>query len=259
MKKYLLALFVGLLSLSLAACNNDEEKAEESATKEKATEEATKEAATGEEAAAIDPEEMQKKLEAQKVEANKVVAIVNGQEIKGNEYNDALSISQMQFTSMGQDPTTEDMAKQLKDYTLNSLVGQTLLMQEIDKKGYKANEDDINKQLDTIKKQYETNEAFEEALKANNLTLDELKGQIADTVKYDQYVKNDLKVEAVTDEEIKEYYDSMAGQAEESAETPKYEDIKETLKTNLETQKTQEKLAAKVEELRESSEVELKL
>ncbi|MBU7591771.1 SurA N-terminal domain-containing protein [Metabacillus halosaccharovorans] len=252
MKKFLLALFVGILSLSLAACNNDEDKAKE---KEKETEEK----ATGEEAAAVDPEEMQKKLDAQKVEKDTVVAIVNGKEIKGNEYNDALSMSQMQFTSMGQDPTTEELAKQLKDYTLESLVGQTLIMQEIEKKGYEAKEEDINKQLDTLKANYENDDAFNEALKANNLTLDELKAQIADTVKYDQYVKNDLKVEEVTDKEVKEYYDKMTSSGEESAETPKYEDVKDTLKTNLEGQKTQEKLAAKVEELRETAKIELKL
>lgn len=53
MKKFLLALFVGILSLSLAACNNDKDKAKEKETEEKAT---------GEEEAAVDPEEMQKNL-----------------------------------------------------------------------------------------------------------------------------------------------------------------------------------------------------
>jgi len=254
LKKYLIAFFVGVLSLSLAACNNDEEKA---AKPTKEEEEATNEEPAKEEA--VDQEEMQKKLDAQKVEEDLVVAIVNGQEIKGNEYNEALSISQMQFTSMGQDPTTEELSKQLKDYTLESLVGQTLIMQEIEKKGYEAKEEEINEQLDILKAQYESDKAFDEALKTNNLTLDKLKDQIADTVKYDQYVKNDLNVEEVTDKEVKEYYDSMASSAEESAETPKYDDVKDTLKTNLERQKTQEKLAAKVEELRESAKIELKL
>ncbi|UGB32275.1 SurA N-terminal domain-containing protein [Metabacillus sp. B2-18] len=250
MKKYLLTVLIGLLSLSLVACNNDEEKAsEETNTSEKATEET----------ADVDAEEMQKKLEAQKVEEGKVVAIVNGEEIKGNQYNDALSISQMQFSQLGQDLTTDDMAKQIKDYTLESLVGQTLLLQEIDKKGYEASEEEINKQLETLKASYKTEEEFEEALKTNNLTLDKLKEQIEDTVKYDQFVKNDLKVEEVKDEEIKEYYDSMVSSAGESEETPKFEDVKDTLKANLAQQKTQEKVATKVEELRKAADVELKI
>jgi len=250
MKKYLLTVLIGLLSLSLVACNNDEEKAsEETKTSEKETEEK----------ADVDAEEMQKKLEAQKVEEGKVVAVVNGEEIKGNQYNEALSISQMQFSQLGQDLTTDDMAKQIKDYTLESLVGQTLLLQEIDKKGYEASEEDINKQLETLKASYKTEEEFEEALKTNNLTLDKLKEQIADTVKYDQFVKNDLKVEEVKDDELKEYYDSMVSSAGESKDTPKYEEVKDTLKANLEQQKTQEKVATKVEELRKAADVELKI
>ncbi|MFD2213263.1 SurA N-terminal domain-containing protein [Metabacillus endolithicus] len=252
MKKYLLTVLIGLLSLSLVACNTDEEKekaSEETKTSEKATEEK----------ADVDAEEMQKKLEAQKVEEGKVVAVVNGEEIKGNQYNEALSISQMQFSQLGQDLTTDDMAKQIKDYTLESLVGQTLLLQEIDKKGYEASEEDINKQLETLKASYKTEEEFEEALKTNNLTLDKLKEQIADTVKYDQFVKNDLKVEEVKDDELKEYYDSMVSSAGESKDTPKYEEVKDTLKANLEQQKTQEKVATKVEELRKAADVELKI
>jgi hypothetical protein len=258
MKKILLTLLMGLLAFSLAACNEDEEKEKEKEKETASSEETTEEKATKEQTAA-DAEEMQKKLDAQKVKDDSIVAIVNSQEIKGSEYNEALSISQTQFQQMGQDPTTDETAKQLKDYTLESLVGQTLLMQEIDKKGYKATEEAINKDLDTIKAQYENDEAFEKALKDTNLSLEELKIQIADKVRYSQYVEKDLKVEEVKEEELKEYYDSMVSSVAEGQETPKYEDVKETLKVQLEQQKTQEKLGAKVEELRKDAKIELKI
>jgi hypothetical protein len=257
MKKLLLTLLMGLLAFSLAACNDEEDKDKKKDTTK--SEETTEETPKEEEQAAVDPEEMQKKLDAQKVKDDSIVAIVNGQEIKGNEYNDALSISQTQFQQMGQDPTTKETAKQLKEYTIDSLVGQTLLMQEIDKKGYKATDDEINKKIDELKSQYENDESFEKALNDNNLTLEKLKEQISDTVIYSQYVEKDLKVEEVKEEELKEYYDSMASTADKSAETPKYEDVKETLKVQLEQQKTQEKLGSKVEELRKSAEIELKI
>jgi hypothetical protein len=256
MKKLLLTLLMGLLAFSLAACNDDEDKEKE---KETATSEETTEEKATEEQTAADAEEMQKKLDAQKVKDDSIVAIVNSQEIKGSEYNEALSISQTQFQQMGQDPTTDETAKQLKDYTLESLVGQTLLMQEIDKKGYKATEEAINKDLDTIKTQYENDEAFEKALKDTNLSLEELKSQIADKVRYSQYVEKDLKIEEVKEEELKEYYDTMTSSVAEGQETPKYEDVKDTLKVQLEQQKTQEKLGAKVEELRKDAKIELKI
>jgi len=252
MKKYVLFLLIGLFTLSLTACNDDEKKESANSAETKSDEEAAAEA-----------KEMQKKLDKQKVEENSIVAIVNGQELKGSDYNAQLNIAQTTFQQMGQDPTTEEVAKQVKDYTLENLVGQTLLMQEVDKKGYKATDEAINKKLETIKGQYKDEKAFEQALKNNNITLDELKKQISDEVRYSQYIENDLKVEEVKEEDVKKYYDTMVSSLKESddksTEVPEYKDVKETLKVNLESQKTQEKLSEKVEELKKAAKIELKI
>lgn len=260
MKKLLLTLLMGLLAFSLAACNDDKEKdAKKDATTSDEEKEDTKEEAKTEEEIAAEAEEMQKKLDAQKVEEGSVVAIINGDEVKGDEYNQLLSTSQSSYVTAGQDPTTEELAKQLKDNTLESLVGQKLLMQEIDKKGYEATDDEINKELETVKSKYEDEKAFDEALKNTGLSLDQLKAQMADNVKYNKYVKKDLKVESVKDEEVKEYFDSVVSKMEESAEKPKYADVKDAIKLQLEQQKIQEKLGSKVEELRKDAKVELKI
>ncbi|MDQ0223730.1 SurA N-terminal domain-containing protein [Metabacillus niabensis] len=252
MKKYVLFLLIGLFTFSLTACNDDEKKESANTAETKSDEEAAAEA-----------KEMQKKLDKQKVEENTVVAIVNGQELKGSDYNAQLNIAQTTFQQMGQDPTTDEVAKQVKDYTLENLVGQTLLMQEVDKKGYKATDEAINKKLETIKGQYKDEKAFEQALKNNNITLDELKKQISDEVRYSQYIENDLKVEEVKEEDVKKYYDTMVSSLKESddksTEVPEYKDVKETLKVNLESQKTQEKLSEKVEELKKAAKIELKI
>ncbi len=252
MKKYVLLLLIGLFTFSLTACNDDEKKESANNAETKSDEEVAAEA-----------KEMQKKLDKQKVEENTIVAIVNGQELKGSDYNAQLNIAQTTFQQMGQDPTTEEVAKQVKDYTLENLVGQTLLMQEVDKKGYKATDEAINKKLETIKGQYKDEKAFEQALKNNNITLDELKKQISDEVRYSQYIENDLKVEEVKEEDVKEYYDTMVSSLKESddksTEVPEYKDVKETLKVNLESQKTQEKLSEKVEELKKAAKIELKI
>ncbi|WP_226668288.1 SurA N-terminal domain-containing protein [Metabacillus litoralis] len=254
MKKLLLTLFMSLLALSLAACNNDEEKETDTAKSDEKTEEVAKEEET-----AVDPEELQKKLDEQKVEADRVVAVVNGQEIKGTEYNDALSLFQSNAMSQGQDVTKSDLAKQLKESTLDFIVGQTLIMQEVDKKGYKATEEDINKALEAEKARFKTEEEFEKALKESDLTVEDLKSQISDNVKITQYLDKDVQVEEVTEDEVKKFYDSLVSANGESKETPKFEEVKETLKGNLEQQKSQQQISAKIEELRKDSEIDLKI
>lgn len=253
MKKLLLTILIGLIAFTLAACNDKEDN---SKTK---TEETSEKTTNKEEKAAVDPEELQKKLDAQKVKDDSVVAIVNGQEIKGIEYNNALAQSQISAQQQGQDPTNKETAKQLKELTLNNLIGQVLLMQDIEKLGYRASEEDITKELEIQKARFETNEAFEKALKDSNMTLEELKKQISDGVKVSQYIEKDLKVEEVKEEEIKKLYDSLTSSAEKSTDTPKYEDIKNTLKAQLTQQKLQEKFGPKVEELRKAAKIELKI
>jgi hypothetical protein len=253
MKKLLLTIVIGLIAFTLAACNNKEDNSKTN------TEETSEKTTNKEEETTVDPDELQKKLDAQKVKDESIVAIVNGQEIKGSEYNNALAQSQISVQQQGQDPTNEETAKQLKELTLNNLVGQVLLMQDIEKLGYRASEEDITKELEIEKARFDTNEAFEKALKDSNMTLDELKRQISDSVKVSQYIEKDLKVEEVKEEEIKELYDSFTSSADKSADTPKYEDIKDMLKAQLTQQKLQEKIGPKVEELRKAADVELKI
>ncbi len=52
---------------------------------------------------------------------------------------------------------------------------------------------------------------------------------------------------------------SLKESDDKSTEVPEYKDVKETLKVNLESQKTQEKLSEKVEELKKAAKIELKI
>ena len=118
-------------------------------------------------------EELQKKLTT-KVDEKKTVAIVNDEKISGAEYNSLLSTTQMQMQQLGQDPTSKKVAEQIKEQTINSLVGQRLLLQAADKKGYTASKDEIEKQLAEMKGRFENDEKFNEAMKQAGLNLEKL-------------------------------------------------------------------------------------
>jgi hypothetical protein len=253
--KWKLAMLAGILSLGLAACADNGENAEETENDTNATEEQSDETAQ--------MEEMQKKLEEQHVEEDTTVAVVNKEEIKGEAYNALLTRSQTSYQQMGQDPTSEEIATQLKESTIDSLIGQTLLLQAADNKGYKATDKEIQEELDTLKADYEDEAQFEEILESNGLTLDELKAEISDNIKYTAYVENELSVEEVKEEDVKAYYDKYAEQNSSTEDTetqmPEYEEVKEQIKQELQTQKTQEVLAAEVEKLKENASIEIKI
>ncbi|MFI8686550.1 SurA N-terminal domain-containing protein [Rossellomorea sp. NPDC077527] len=256
MKKLLTTLLLALLTIGLAACGSDEESQK---ADDKAKTEATDKKAQEEQAKKM--EEMQKKMDEQKVEKDKVVAIVNDEKIKGEDFNNVLSQSQMQYQQMGQDPTSKDAVKKIKDQTIDSLIGQTLLMQQAEEKGYKATDDEINKQLEEVKKQYKDDKQFEEAMKKAGFTMDELKTQIAENIKYTTYVDKEIKVDEVTEDEMKKFYDQYASQQgkEQAKDAPKFEDVKPQIKTQLEQQKKQEKLVQHVEDLKKNAKIDVKI
>jgi FKBP-type peptidyl-prolyl cis-trans isomerase (trigger factor) len=254
MKKLLSALLITIMAIALAACGDGEEAKKQSEDKPK-TEENSKQ----QEEQAKQMEEMQKKMDKQKVDKEKIVAVVNDEELKGEEYNNMLTTSQMQYQQMGQDPTSEKASEQIKKQTIDSLVGQTLLMQQADEKGYKATDEEINKQLEEVKKQYKTDEEFEKAMKDAGFSMDELKTQIAENVKYTNYVEKEIKVDEVTEDEMKKFYDQFASQQGKDQKAPKYEEVKPQIKTQLEQQKKQEKLVQHVEELKKKAKVDIKI
>src|SRR4051812_14672175 len=253
MKKMMLTLITGLMAIILAACGGNEE---------------SKEAEYGDKANTAETdqqkeqymEEMQKKLEAQQVDEKKTVAIVNDKEILGNYYNSTLASAQGQMQQMGQDPTSEEAAEQVKKQTINSLVGQTLLLQEADKKGYKVSEADIKKQLDETKKQFKTEKEFEAALKKSGMDMKILETQIADDIKLKQYVEKEVPVGEITDEEIQKTYDQYVEQGKSTGqEAPKLEEVKPQIEQSLQQQKQQKKLVQQVEELKKNAKIDIKI
>ncbi|OCA90439.1 peptidylprolyl isomerase [Bacillus sp. FJAT-27225] len=255
MKKMKLTLITGLLAVVLAACGGNEES-KEAKNDDKAKTEQTAEQKEQQK----QMEEMQKKLEAQQVDEKKTVAVVNDKEILGSDYNSALAYIQGQMQQMGQDPTSKEAAEQVKDQAIDSLVRQTLLLQDVNDKGYKAPEADVNKQLDELKKQFKTEKEFEDALKKSGMDMKTLETQIADDIKFRQYVEKELPVAKISDDEIKKAYDQFADQGKSAGqEVPKLEEIKPQIEQSLQQQKQQEKLAQLVDDLKKNAKIDIKI
>ncbi|MCM3710628.1 SurA N-terminal domain-containing protein [Sporosarcina luteola] len=255
MKKMMFTLITGLLAVVLVACGGNEESTEAPNDDKAKTAETDQQKEQQKQT-----EEMQKKLEEQQVDENKTVAKVNDEEIVGSDYNIALASVQGQMQLMGKDPTSKEAAEQAKNQTIDSLVGQTLLLQEADKKSYKVSKADINKQLDEIKEQFKTEKEFEAALKQSGIDMKTLETQLADDIKLKKYVEKEVPAGKITDEEIQQMYDQYAEQAKSAGqEAPKLEDVKPQIEQSLHQQKQQEKLAQQVEELKKNAKIDIKI
>ncbi|WP_347548857.1 SurA N-terminal domain-containing protein [Pseudalkalibacillus hwajinpoensis] len=235
-------LITGLLLVVLAACGGNEESSNDKTKEDTKTEEKSGE---------------QKQPEVDKVDADKVVATVNDKEIKGEDFNALYSQSQMQYVQTGQEVPKEQL-KQLKTQVAESMVGQELILQDAKDKGYEASDEQVKKELASLKEGYESEEKFEAALKKSDMSEEDLKKEIAKNIQYTTYIDKEIKVDEVTEEEMKKYYEQAKEQGK-SKEMPAYEDVKPQIKKGLEGEQKQKKTQELIEKLKKDADVKINI
>lgn len=229
-----------LLAAMLGACS-DNEKA---ATPDKQAAESTEETA-GEQTTELElPDEKD------------VVVVINDQEILGNVYNSVARQMQSTMTSQGQDATTPENTKLVKEQAMEVLVGNALILQDAEKKGHKADEAAVKERLEDLKGQFESEEAMNEALEKSGFTLEDMEKQLHDQITYENYVSKELKPAEVTDEEVQKAYDGFASSSEEA---PPLEEMEPTIRQSLEQNKTQQAVSERIEELKENAKIDVKI
>lgn len=242
-KKMKFAFAPFLLLLTLGACSDNEETAPEESTDPETTEEAAADTA---------PAESSMELPAQ----DEVVVVVNGDEILGNVYNSVARQLETTLAAQGHE-ISEETNELVKEQAMSVLVGNKVILQDAEEKGYEADETKVEERLEELKSQFETEEAMDKALAETGFTLDDMEGQLREQLVYEQYIAEEIQAGEVTDEEVKTAYDGFVESSEEEA--PAFEEMEPTIRKSLEEQKTQEAVFARIEELKEDAEIDIKL
>ena len=125
-------------------------------------------------------EEIQAKLAEQQVEKDKVVAVVNDEELKGEQYNAVLTSLQSQMQQTGQDPTSKESAEQVKVQALDMVVNQTLLLQKAKEAKISASKSEIDEDYSSFVEQFGDEKTMKEALKSQNMDVETIKEKIAE-------------------------------------------------------------------------------
>jgi peptidyl-prolyl cis-trans isomerase C len=123
-----------------------------------------------------------------------------------SEYEAGIGQLNRQIAMTGKTPDEKEMTV-LKKKVIDNLITKELLRQEVERRGIKADEAEVNAQLETIKKG-SSPEDFAKSLKQMNVTEQELKDHIASQLATRKLIEMELgpKV-AVTPQEVKAFYD----------------------------------------------------
>jgi parvulin-like peptidyl-prolyl isomerase len=122
--------------------------------------------------------------------------IVNGEPISEAELDEAYNSLPVAYQSIVS-----------REEVLDQLINKELMLQEAMKRGIQASQDEIEEQLQLVKSQFPTEDAFLEILEQQNLTLAEVEDQIREQTILNKVINESVisKIE-ISEEEIGEYY-----------------------------------------------------
>jgi len=146
-----------------------------------------------------------------------------------------------------------------QQHPLDEMINNAVLLQQAQKAGVKAPEQEVESQLEAIKSQYDEKQ-FKQILEANNLSEDGLKKEISDQLVINNYIQTEIEEDqlSISEDEIRDSYDQVINQQPEG-EKPNFEEVKPQIKGMLRQEKMQEAKTELLKGLREDMEIEVLL
>jgi len=144
--------------------------------------------------------------------ATAVAAVVNGEAIYQRDVDAEVELVALQYGLTFEGREGQNQRRELAKAVLDQLIDRKVLMQEARRLGQAATDSEVDRRLTAIREQFGSEEAFQEALAARNLSLLNLRERI----RVDQTVNRILEMlaerEQVREEEIQDYFSKHRGE-----------------------------------------------
>lgn len=137
---------------------------------------------------------------------DEIAASVNGKAITRAELDrEVLNLSHR----YSMQPQNSSIPGDIESKALDNLISKQLLYEESQKAKIKVDDSEVSENLQQTISKFPNKEAYESALKRENINEEELKNEIRYSLAIQKYVENKyVSKTIITDEEIKNYYDS---------------------------------------------------
>jgi len=198
-----------------------------------------------------------------------VVAEVNGEEILKDEFVDTYTSLFMNEAMQAQLSGAEVDEEELKLNVVEGMIGNELLTQKAEEKGYEAEDEDVDEILDNLVEQngLETTEDLFSALEEQGLDEEEVRSQLSMQVKIDKLIAEETGDFKPSEEELMAAYEQMKEQQAQMAEGedvdeeefPSFDEMKDDLTSQLVSQKENEVAEELIEELRDDADITIHL
>ena len=145
-------------------------------------------------------------------------AVVGGNKITVEEIAEDLERFEesSEFERLAEQGDAQELKRQVEQQLLSQEIRRAVLEPRAEELGVEVSEEEITARLDEIKADYETQGAFEEALKEQNLTLEQVEQLVADRLLEEKLRAEVTKGAAPSEQEIQTYYDENQARYEQT-------------------------------------------
>lgn len=144
---------------------------------------------------------------SQTQQVGNIIAEVNGSAITYQQWYNAYMGLISRYDSQTLSSISDELLANLKNNVTEQLVNTTLLYQFAEKQNINVSSDDVNGEIEQIKANFDSEQEFNDALKRNNLTLNQLKEGLKSQIKVDKAIQNEYGKIDTSDEELAQYYE----------------------------------------------------
>src|SRR5699024_3716381 len=169
---------------------------------------------------------------------------------------------QAMYAQMSGEEIDED---ELKDQVLDSLIDQAIFFKEAEERFPEVDQDEVDAFIDDLIAQVgvESRDELFEAYEEQGMPEEEVLEEVEMQIRVNQLMDEELEVEDIDEDEIKELYDELVEmqeaqneEAEEPQEIPEFDEIKDQIEANLKQEKEAEELDKLLAKMREGAEIE---
>jgi len=139
--------------------------------------------------------------------AGSLIAEVNNTGISYQQWQNAFSTFISRYDNQTLSNMTDQTLASIKNSVTEQLISSILLYQYAQGKNIDISENDINEEIEAIKNNFDSEAEFNEALKRNNLTLNQLKDDIKRQLMIGEAIEQEYEEIEITEEEISQYYE----------------------------------------------------
>lgn len=139
--------------------------------------------------------------------AGNLIAEVNDTSISYQQWQNAFMNSISRYDNQTLSNMTDETLAFLKNNVTEQLINSTLLFQYAKEQKITIPAEEINDEIDLIKNNFDSEEEFNEALRRNDLTINQLKDSLKNQMMIERAMEQEYEKIDITEEEIFQYYE----------------------------------------------------